>query len=168
MVQRSGSYVRDSLSTPGAGRGDALSIGSVYSQPGAAIVASSEAFRPERKPHEALTRRELKTRGHNDADSLLMQAGVDGRSHDRFYRLEEDTTYVVEFAESVTVPKGGIGLVRPTETLRTAGVLLDADLVQPGQTDVEATLHVTDQFSVLAAGAAIAELVVVPTAKVSR
>ena len=168
MVQRTGDYVRDSYAEAGSGRGDALSVGRLWSQPGPAAVGAADTFRPERREVEPLTRRELETRGHEDADALLLRAGVDPRSGDGFYRLEQGTTYVVSFAESPTVPSGGVGLVRPSENLRNAGIALDAGLVQPGQTDVEATLHVVDQFGVVAEGAPIAELVVVPTAKVSR
>jgi hypothetical protein len=168
MVQRTGSYVRDSYDEAGSGRGKPLSIRQLYSQPGPSAVGAADTFRPERREVEPLTRRELETRGHEDADALLMRAGVDGRSTDGFYRLERGTTYVAEFAESPTVPSGGIGLVRPSENLRNAGIGLDAGLVQPGQSTVEATLHVVDDFGVIAEGAPIAELVVVPTAKVSR
>lgn len=165
MVRRSGNYIQDSFPGTVSDRAGALSVGRVFSQPGETVVGESGVLRPERSELEPLRRRELDQRGYEDADGLLKRAGLGPRSPERFYRLEEGTTYVVEFAESPTVPDGGVGILEPSENLRSANVIMTASFVGPDHGPIEASLKVDDQFALVAEDAAIAELIVVPTAE---
>jgi hypothetical protein len=165
MVRRSGSYVQDRYDSPAAGLAQPLSIDAVYSQHGETVIGDRGVFRPEPAELEPLRRREFSQRGQEDADSLLSRVGLDPDATERFYRLDDEGTYVVEFAEAPAVPDGGVGLVRPRGPLRDGGVVTNAGFVAPDDDAVEATLLVNEGFSLLAAGAVVAELQVVPNAR---
>jgi len=165
MVRRSGSYVQDRYGSPSSGLAQPLSIGAVYSQRGETVVGDRGVFRPEPSELQPLRRREFSQRGQEDADALLSRVGLDPDATERFYRLDDAGTYVVEFEEAPAVPEGGLGLVRPREPLRDGGVVMNAGFVGPDDDAVEATMLVSGEFSLLAAGAVVAELQVVPNAR---
>lgn len=164
MVRRSGTYVEDSFDGAGSGRAFPLSIGTIYNQQGEAVVGEAGVVRPERSEIQPRRRREHQQRGHEDADNLLKRAGLDPRSTERFYRLDDQGTYVVVFQEAPAIPEEGMGLVRPADNLRNAGIVMNASFIEADDSVIEATLLVVDKFTLLAEDATIAELAVVPSA----
>ena len=161
MVRRSGTYVEDRFPTSGTKETLPLSIDTLYSQHGEAVVGENGVLRPERKKLEPRTRRQFSTMGQGDADALLQKLGLSPTSDKRFYRIDENGAYMVTFNERVKIPDGHLGIVKPRENLRATGVLLNASYVEPGDNVVDATLFIEDQFGLLAEGTAIADLAVV-------
>lgn len=164
MVRRSATFVQESFPSRESLSNRELSVERIHRQRGPAVVGEQGLMRPERTEMEPVTRRQLDQQGRGDSSSVLGSLGVDLRSDRRFYRLEAEGTYVVEFAENVVVPPDSVGFVSPGEHLCKAGVLLETSLVEPGETSIGATVSVVEGFALLAAGATIAEFVVLPTA----
>jgi len=163
MVFRSGSFVEERLDIEGVGReySKNLSIDTISRQRGDAVVGSDGVVRRERSELSRRTRHHYKQRAKEDADKLLREAGVDVDADEQFYRLNDDESYYVEFAEEVDVPDGHVGLVFPRENLLGAGVRLHSTYVGPGQDECEALLTIEERFVLVSAGAEIAELVVI-------
>lgn len=164
MVIRMNDYVEERLLGPAvAGRehSQELSPGAVYRQDGYAVVGSSGLLRQERAAVNTHTRDYYEKRGQADASTLLGEAGVEEGSEMSFYRLTDEHTYYVEFAETPTVPDGHVGLVLPQENLLRAGVMSHAAPVGPEEDAAEALLHVKANNVLVDSEASVAELVVV-------
>lgn len=164
MVQRSGNFVQDRVPASERLQSQPLSIAAVYKQTGNAVVGDEGLLRRERSEVDPYSRREFEQRAKSDAVDILGRLGMDRSSTERFYRIGDDDSYFVEFGESVVVPDGHVGIVRPRDSLRRSGLLMQSGFVAPGQEDVEAHLFVEDSLVLLAAGSTIAELVVVESA----
>lgn len=164
MVQRSGNWVQDRVPASDALQSQALSIASVYKQSGSAVVGDEGLLRRERTEVDPYSRREFEQRAQSDAVDILGKLGMDRSSTERFFRIGDEDSYFVEFEQSVVVPEGHVGIVRPRDSLRRSGVLLETASVGPGQEDVEAHAFVEDRFVLLAEDATVAEMVVVETA----
>lgn len=163
MVIRSGKFVEERLEIDAARReySTNLSIDTIYRQRGDAVVGSAGVVRRERSELSRRTRRHYQQRGRDDAEALLREAGVEARSEEEFFRLNDEETYYVEFAEELDVPEGHVGLVFPRENLLRAGVRMHTSYVGPGQDECEALVTLEDRFVLVSAGAEVAELVVV-------
>jgi deoxycytidine triphosphate deaminase len=164
MVHRSGNFVQDRVPESEDLQSQALSIEAVHKQRGNAVVGDEGLLRRERSTVDAYSRREYEQRAQSDAVDILGRLGMDRSSTERFYRIGDEDSYFIEFAESVIVPEGHVGVVRPRDTLRRSGLLLETAFVEPGQEDVETHVFVEDRFVLLAEDATVAEMVVVKTA----
>lgn len=166
MVVRSGNYVQDMIPRPGsaARRTLGLSVARLERHRGEAVVGTEGVYRQERTDVEPHKRQEFERMGQEDADMILHRLGMTPHSTERFYRLDEDATYVVTFAETPDIPAGHVGVVRPRKTLWASGVLMNSHIVGPEQTRIDALLYQRDSFTLIAEGATIAELVVVESA----
>lgn len=163
MVNRTGNFVQDRVPTAGGYPSLPLSVAAVYRQRGDAVVGDGGLLRRERSEVPPRSRYEFEQRAHEDAVDLLGRLGIDADGDERFYRIDEEDTYFVEFGQSVNVPSGHVGVVRPRETFRRAGALMETSFVAPDQGTVEAHVFVEDAFLLFAEGATVAELVVVET-----
>jgi deoxycytidine triphosphate deaminase len=164
MVQRTGNFVQDRVPASETLQSQALSIDAVYKQSGNAVVGDEGLLRRERTEVDPYGCREFEQRAQSDAVDILGKLGMDRTSTERFYRIGDEDSYFVEFEESVIVPDGHVGVVRPRGTLRRSGVLMETAYVEPGQEDIEAHVFVEDRFVLLAEEATVAEMVVVKTA----
>ena len=161
MVQRTGTFVQDRVPAGETLRSQPLSVAAVHKQTGNAVVGDEGLLRRERTAVDAYSRREFEQRAQSDAVDILGRLGVDRTSQQRFYRVDDEDSYFVEFAESVAIPDGHVGIVRPRDSLRRSGVLMETAFVEPGQSEVESHVFVEDRFVLLAEAATVAELVVV-------
>ena len=164
MVQRSGTFVQDRVPASETLQSQALSIATVHKQTGNAVVGDEGLLRRERTEVDPYSRREYEQRAQSDAVDVLGRLGMDRSSTQQFYRIGDEDSFFIEFEESVIVPEGYVGIVRPRDTLRRAGVLMESAFVDPGQEDVEAHVFVEDRFVLLAEDATVAEMVVVKAA----
>lgn len=163
MVNRTGNFVQSRVPASDTLKSRSLSIESVYRQRGDVVVGDEGLFHRERSEVEPRSRREFEQRAREDAVDVLGRLGMGPSSTERFYRITDEATYFVEFSESQVVPDGHVGVVRPRETLRRSGALLQTAFVDPGQETIEAAVSVDDQFVLLAEDTTVAELVVVRT-----
>jgi len=162
MVIRSGNFIEERLRLSDTGRTYSrnLSIDTIYRQRGDAVVGSGGVVRRQRSELSKRTRHHYKQRAREDADALLREAGVDVDDEEEFYRLEDDETYYVEFAEEIDVPPDHVGLTFPRENLLRSGVKLHSSYMGPAEDTGEALLSLEDRFVLISAGAEIAEVVV--------
>jgi deoxycytidine triphosphate deaminase len=137
-----------------------LSIATVHRQRGNAVVGDGGLLRRERSAVDPRSRREFDQRAQEDAVDLLGRLGIEKTSTDRFYRLDDDDSYFLEFSESVIVPAEHVGLIQPRGSLMKSGALLETTFVDPDQETVEAHAFVEDGLVLLAEDATVAELVV--------
>lgn len=163
MVNRTGNFVQSRIPASDTLKSRSLSIETVYRQRGDAVVGDEGLFHRERSVVEPRSRREFDQRAKEDAVDVLGRLGMGPSSTERFYRIDDEAIYFVEFNESQIVPEGHVGIIRPRQTLRRSGALLEASFVDPGQETIEAAVAVEDQFVLLAEDATVAELVVVTT-----
>lgn len=164
MVFRSGNFAQERVPHAATEAVRTLTIESLYRQRGDAVVGDEGLLRRERGEVEPYSRREFEQRAQEDAVELLGRLGLDRTSSERFYRIDDEDSYFVEFAEPIDVPAGHVGLVRPRDTLRRAGVIIETAFVGPEDETVEALALLEDAFVLVAENAAVAELVVVETA----
>ncbi len=163
MVKRSTNWERDEvISAVDLGRvySRELSIGTVYRQVGDAVFGNDELLRKGRTEVPARTRYEYKQRGKSDADNLLGEFGKDHHDQEQFYRVDETGTYIVQFAETLSVPDNHVGYVAPKESLVSIGVRMDGTFVGPDESSTGAHLYIEDKAVMLSENAEIAELVV--------
>ena len=163
MVERTSAYVEERLSGPPANEGMGeveLSIESIYRQRGQAVVGRGGILRKDRSELDARRKRYFEKQGYSDANSVLETAGVDQYSDREFYYLSDDETYYVEFAQTVDVPGGCVGMITPSESLLAAGVTLHASMVDPGDEVASALLSVEEKTVLLQASSSIARLVI--------
>lgn len=163
MVIRPSKFVEERLALDEAGRtySKNLSIDAIYRQRGDAVVGSAGVVRRERSELSTHTRNHYQQRAHEDADALLSEAGVGRNSEEQFYRLNDEDTFYVEFAEDIDVPEDHVGLIFPRENLLRAGVLMHTTYMGPGEETAEALLMLEDRFVLVSEGAEIAEMIVV-------
>lgn len=161
MVQRTGNFMQERVPASDRLKSQPLSIETVYRQGGNAVVGDEGLLRRERSEVDPRSRREFQQRAKEDAVDLLGKVGVDPTSRERFYRIDEDDNYFLEFNESVIVPTEHVGLIQPRGTLMKSGVILETTFVDPEGDDVEAQVFVDDGLVLLAEDATVAELVVV-------
>lgn len=164
MVNRSGNFVQAHLPASETLTSQSLSVEAVYRQRGDAVVGDEGLLHRERSEVTPRSRREFKQRAKEDAVDVLRRLGIDPSSSERFYLVTDEDSYFVEFSEPSPVPEGYVGIVRPRETLRRSGVMVETSFVDPDQETIEMGVFVEDRSVLLAEDAAIAELVVVETA----
>jgi deoxycytidine triphosphate deaminase len=160
MVQRTGNFTQERVPVSDRLKSQPLSIEAVYRQGGNAVVGDEGLLRRERSEVEPRSRREFQQRAKEDAVDLLGKVGIDPHSRERFYLVDEDDNYFVEFTESVIVPTEHVGLIQPRGTLMKSGAMLETTFVEPEQEDVMAQVFVDDGLVLLAEDATVAELVV--------
>lgn len=164
MVNRSGNFEQAHLPASERLTSKSLSIEAVYRQRGDAVVGDEGLLHRERSEVTPRSRREFQQRAKEDAVEVLRRLGIDPSSAERFFLVTDEDSYFVEFSESAPVPEGYVGVVRPRETLRRSGAMVETSFVDPDQETVEMGVFVEDRSVLLAEDAAVAELVVVETA----
>lgn len=160
MVQRTGNFTQEQVPANDRLKSQPLSIEAVYRQGGNAVVGDEGLLRRERSEVQPRSRRELQQRAKEDAVDLLGRVGMDPHSQERFYLVDEDDTYFLEFSETVIVPAEHVGLIQPRGTLMKSGAMLETTFVDPDMETVEAQVYVDDGLVLLAEDATVAELVV--------
>lgn len=163
MVNRTGNFVQDRIPASEKLRSRSLSVAAVERQRGDAVVGDEGLLHRERSSVTPRSRREFEQRAKEDAVEVLRRLGIEPSSSQRFYRVDDEGSYFVQFEESVTVPEGHVGLVRPRDGLRRSGALVETTFLSPGTSRVEVGLFVDDQVILLAEDATLAEVVVVTT-----
>lgn len=141
-----------------------LTVGTIYRHSDGTVLTDDDYYREELTEVPTHTRYDYKQRGRDEADGLLREYGIGPRNkEDEFYWLDDDKTYIIEFAQDIDIPDNHIGLLLPRDDLLRVGATLFSGLVEPHEDNDEYLLYV-DNDLVLKDGARIGDLIVFETA----
>jgi hypothetical protein len=140
--------------------GTVLTVDQIASRSGAAVLAVDDA---DEGAHTALpfnTRFEFDQQGAGDPDTALRLYGIDVKDTEREFVHLRPGTYVVTFAESLTLSSDQLGVIQPTSAAANSGIVLSAPFLDAGTYDsLDAAIHVGED-TLIEADAPLARLAI--------
>jgi dUTP pyrophosphatase len=110
-----------------------ISIHAIYRITGQAVLGDEGQYekgeRVEVIPH---TRRAFDQRADGDAVQALRKLKIHPDDPRKFYHLDPDASYIIEYGEKIRIPENHIGRIYPRSRLMRSGGMLYTALWDPG------------------------------------
>lgn len=120
-----------------------LTLESISHVSGPAVLANQDALIGERTEIPAHTRGQFEKRGASDAVDALREFGLKPDDPEEFYQLDGETLYGITYSETLSIPRGHVGIVFPDSQLVEAGGTVFNSVYTPeAEPPLEGTLRV--------------------------